>query len=155
MVSSTGWCAALALLTSANIAGHTQAPIAVMQVNVVDVRNGRIQADVTLLIARRQIMDILSGKQAPPADASVFDGRGKFAIPGLWDMHYHFDRSEPGIREYNLLVANGVLGIRDMGDKIFPARDEIASGRVLGPRIIACGPIIDGPQPTTRPSLFP
>jgi amidohydrolase family protein len=43
-------------------------------------------------------------------------------------------------------VANGVTGIRDMGsalDFILNARDATASGRLLGPRIFAAGPILD------------
>jgi hypothetical protein len=68
-------------------------------------------------------------------------------------MHYHF-AGVPGTRELNLLIANGVLGIRDMGDvaeQVFRAREHIAKGEVLGPRIIACGPIVDGPNPTNPP----
>ena len=45
-----------------------------------------------------------------------------------------------------LYVANGVTGIRDMGsslDVILPMREATASGRVLGPRIVAAGPILD------------
>jgi imidazolonepropionase-like amidohydrolase len=45
-----------------------------------------------------------------------------------------------------LYVANGVTGIRDMGsdvDFILKLRDATASGRVLGPRIFAAGPILD------------
>src|SRR5262249_48523677 len=41
-----------------------------------------------------------------------------------------------------------------MGDKpetIFPARQATASGAALGPRIVACGPILDGPNPTNPP----
>jgi len=81
------------------------------------------------------------------------DGTGKFVIPGLWDMHYHFE-SDPGSREFNLLVANGVLGVRNMGGaakEVFRAREQIASGLVLGPQIVACGPIVDGPNPTNPP----
>jgi imidazolonepropionase-like amidohydrolase len=142
------WCsvnAGLALAESLLVLNH---------VNVIDVRDGRISKNVALVIKDGKISQTISSGAAPSANAVVLDARGKFAIPGLWDLHYHFDDSEPGLREYNLLIANGVLGIRDMGDKpekIFPARDEVASGRVLGPCIIACGPIIDGPQPTNPP----
>ena len=45
-----------------------------------------------------------------------------------------------------LSVANGVTGLRDMGsdvDLILKMREATASGRVLGPRIFAAGPILD------------
>jgi hypothetical protein len=148
------------LAAGALTAGVAAAParadvtLALTHVTVVDVRGGGVKRDVTLLIDGGTISAIVKGKTKSPAGATVLDARGKFVIPGLWDMHYHFDDSRPGPREYDMLVANGVLGIRDMGDKpetIFPAREETASGRVLGPRIVACGPIIDGPSPANPP----
>ena len=45
-----------------------------------------------------------------------------------------------------LYIANGVTGIRDMGadlDFILDIREATSSGRVLGPRIVAAGPILD------------
>jgi hypothetical protein len=128
--------------------------LALTHANVVDVRTGKVKKNVTVIVDDGKITDIrLSGRSAPNG-AVVLDAKGKFVIPGLWDMHYHFEQSNPGFREYNMLLANGVLGIRDMGDKpekIFPARQATASGAILGPRIVACGPIIDGPQPTNPP----
>jgi hypothetical protein len=53
-------------------------------------------------------------------------------------------------------VANGVLGIRDMGGvakEVFPLRDAIAHGQQLGPKIVACGPIIDGPDSWSNPDF--
>ena len=41
----------------------------------------------------------------------VIDGKGKFLIPGLWDMHVHL--SVPEIY-FPLLVANGITGVREM-----------------------------------------
>jgi len=76
----------------------------------------------------------------------VVEVREKFLIPGLWDMHAHTQLAgEPWL---TLNVANGVTGIRDMGsdlDYILRMREETASGRVLGPRIFAAGPILDNP----------
>ncbi len=79
-----------------------------------------------------------------PVDAQVVDGRDTFIIPGLWDMHAHTEAS--GEAWLPLYVANGVTGIRDMGsalDYILRTRDATASGRLLGPRIFAAGPILD------------
>src|SRR5205823_14122859 len=45
-----------------------------------------------------------------------------------------------------LSVANGVVGTRDMGsdlDFILPLRDRIRRGELLGPEIVAAGPILD------------
>ncbi len=79
-----------------------------------------------------------------PADAQVIDGQGKFLIPGLWDMHAHIQGNEKAWLP--LYIANGVTGIRDMGadlDFILDIREATSSGRTLGPRIVAAGPILD------------
>jgi imidazolonepropionase-like amidohydrolase len=81
-----------------------------------------------------------------PAGARVIDGRGKFLIPGLWDMHVH-TAIAGGRALLGLYVANGVTGVRDMaGD--WPTlrgwRDDIAAGRLVGPRIVASGPYLEG-----------
>jgi len=131
-----------------------ETPLVITHVNIVDVVDGRIQRDMTLLVVDGKIGEIRHGRgRKIPSRATLVDGSGKFAIPGLWDMHYHF-AGTPGPREFNLLIANGVLGIRDMGDvptEVFRARGQIASGEILGPQIVACGPIVDGPNPTNPP----
>src|SRR5215470_4682625 len=120
--------------------------------NIVDVRSGKILNDITLTIENGRIQSVRpTGKQAVPGAA--FDATGKFIIPGLWDMHQHFE-GVPSDRELNLNIANGVLGIRNMGGpakEVLEARDKIARGELFGPRIFACGPILDGPNPTNPP----
>jgi len=118
-------------------------PLAIAHVGVVDVVNGQILPDTTVTIAG-QTIGAVAPTGAPPVDAQVVDGRGKFLIPGLWDMHAHVEATEES--SLNLYVANGVTGIRDMGsalDLILKMREATASGRVLGPRIFAAGPILD------------
>src|SRR6185295_5701227 len=83
----------------------------------------------------------------------TIDGAGKFLIPGLWDMHIHtfFGTWVPGGNDVTLplFVANGVTGVRDMGselDLILGARAAIAERRMLGPRMVISGPMLDGPK---------
>jgi imidazolonepropionase-like amidohydrolase len=48
-----------------------------------------------------------------------------------------------------LFVANGITGVRDMGSDLAPvlqARSDIAGHRLLGPRMIVAGPMLDGPK---------
>ena len=80
----------------------------------------------------------------PPKGRELWTAEGKFLIPGLWDMHAHIQGNEKAWLP--LYIANGVTGIRDMGadlDFILDIREATASGRTLGPRIIAAGPILD------------
>lgn len=130
------------LVATASVAPQTRA-LAITGVNVVDVTDGKIVSNATVTITGAAITRV-SPNRAAPANARLVDGRGTFLIPGLWDMHAHMEATgEPWLQLY---VANGVTGIRDMGsqiDLILKMRDATASGRVLGPRIFAAGPILD------------
>jgi hypothetical protein len=84
-----------------------------------------------------------------PADAQVIDGRGKFLLPGLWDMHTHVSPND-GL----LNLAAGVTTVRDLAndpDDLNARRDRIEKGEELGPRIISAG-FIDGPGPFQGPT---
>jgi len=80
-----------------------------------------------------------------PKDAHVVDAKGKFLLPGLWDMHAHFEQVEWG----PIYLAAGVTTVRDCGNEfefITAVRDAIAQGRGLGPRLLLAG-IVDGTGP--------
>jgi imidazolonepropionase-like amidohydrolase len=132
---------AATVIATVSVTPQTRA-LAITHLNVVDVVDGRILPNSTVTIRGTTIASVT--ESAPPADAQVVDGQGKFLIPGLWDMHAHMEAS--GASWLQLYVANGVTGIRDMGsdlDLILKMREATASGRVLGPRIFAAGPILD------------
>jgi hypothetical protein len=79
--------------------------------------------------------------------AVILDGSGKFLIPALWDMHVHIENPD---RDFPMIVANGILGVRNragVAKDVFRWREDTASGTALGPQIVACGPLIDGPNP--------
>jgi imidazolonepropionase-like amidohydrolase len=117
--------------------------LAITGVTVVDVTTGHTSANMTVVVDAR-VITAVGEKIAPPRGARIVDGRGKFLIPGLWDMHTHHEGT--GEASLPLFVANGVTSTRDMGsalDFTLPLRQKISSGRVLGPRIIAAGPILD------------
>ena len=130
------------LVAIVSVAPQTSA-LAITGVNVVDVINGGIVPNTTVTISGATITSVTPNAR-PPADARVVDGRGRFLIPGLWDMHSHMEAS--GEAWLPLYVANGVTSIRDMGSNvevILKMRDHTASGRVVGPRVFAAGPILD------------
>jgi imidazolonepropionase-like amidohydrolase len=80
-----------------------------------------------------------------PKNAKVIDARGKTILPGLWDMHAHFEQVEWG----PIYLAAGVTTVRDCGNEfefITAVRDAVAKGQGLGPRILAAG-IVDGSGP--------
>jgi imidazolonepropionase-like amidohydrolase len=124
-----------------------QPAIAFTHVGVIDGTDSIARLDQTVVIRGMRISVVgPSPSTALPSGARVIDARGKFLIPGLWDMHVH--TSIIGGRALlPLYVANGVTGVRDMAgdwDTLTKWRREIAAGRLIGPRIVASGPYLEG-----------
>ena len=116
-------------------------------VSVIDGRRSDARVDRTVVVHGNRIVAEGPSTSVPvPAGARVIDGRGKYLIPGLWDMHVHL--AMPGGRDVlPLYIANGVTGVRDMaGDwpTLTSWRQDIARGSLIGPRIIASGPYLEG-----------
>ena len=141
------FCAAIALWTTA-CAGTQQRPtLAIEHVTVVDVVDGRLSPDQTVLISGRRIQSVsASGEVRVTGGTELLDGRGRYLIPGLWDMHVHVD-----LADLPILVAFGITGVRDMGGdfrEVSSWRSRINRGSLLGPRIVAGGPRLVGPPKT-------
>lgn len=83
------------------------------------------------------------GSLTIPADASRMNAAGKYVIPGLWDMHVHLSATGPGVLP--ALVAYGVTSVRDLSgvEQVRSWRDDVRAGRMVGPRIMIAGPIIE------------
>ncbi len=123
--------------------------LAIQNVNVVDVRQARVRAGMTVVIRGDRIVEVVAAGELP-ANARIVDGSGKFLIPGLWDMHFHLAALEPDPRAVEKLVAHGVLGIRDMGGRVAEVerlRSDVQAGVRIGPRIVRAGPTLNSNQP--------
>ena len=125
--------------------------LAIDHVTVTDVKSGPELADQIVVITGGSIVGVAkSGSIEIPKDAQRIDARGKFLIPGLWDMHTHIagiSANPVWAKEtlLPLLVGNGITGIRDMGgdlDALESWRREIENGTLIGPRIVAAGPML-------------
>jgi imidazolonepropionase-like amidohydrolase len=138
----------VALLYAGTIgSAEAQQSTAFTNVTVIDGRSSQPRQNRTVVIrGNRIVTEGPASSVSAPAGARVIDGRGKFLIPGLWDMHVH--TVMPGGKSVlPLYIANGVTGVRDMAgdwDTIKAWRAEIASGVITGPRIIASGPYLEG-----------
>lgn len=126
-------------------------PFVLDRITVIDVVRGELVPDQRVVIVGNRIRAMGSWQTVTvPASARTVDMRGKYLIPGLWDMHVHGERSTDEI--YPLLLANGVTGMRDPGsmvplDTLRLWRGEILAGRRLGPpRQILSGHSIEGPE---------
>lgn len=114
-------------------------------VTVVDVESGRLVPGQTVLIAGNRIVEVSpTGRSRVASGAHVVDARGKYLIPGLWDMHVHL--TDGGATALPLFVAHGVTGVRDMGGDwkvVYGWRDRIEAGETVGPRVKTAGSIIE------------
>jgi imidazolonepropionase-like amidohydrolase len=105
---------------------------------------GAAPIDDGIIIVRDGRIDAVgpASKVSVPSGLPREDARGKTIIPGLWDMHVHFEQVEwPSAQ-----LAAGVTTARDVGNELELAtglRDAIAAGRVRGPRMLLAG-LIDG-----------
>jgi imidazolonepropionase-like amidohydrolase len=146
--------AALALVLVLFVAPARGDDVAFTHVTVVDVVKGRLIRDQVVRVAGARIVEVApaAGARIPKA-TRVVDATGKFLIPGLWDMHTHLlGGVPPGCPEvtFPLTVAHGVTGVREVGsflDFLYAWREEVESGRTVGPRIVGTDRLIDGVPP--------
>jgi len=131
-------------------------------VTIIDVRGGPPQTHRCVIVQSNRIADITDQQRCERQhdQATRIEGKSKFLIPGLWDMHVHmvFGDWFPRGKEVTLplFIANGITGVRDMGgelDTLQQWRKEISAGTLIGPRIVMSGPMLDGPQPRFPSSI--
>jgi len=128
---------------SKGISGSRASTIALVGGTLIDGTGAAPVPDAAVVIHNGRI--IAAGPRSKikiPRHANVVDAHGKTILPGLWDMHAHFEQVEWG----PIYLAAGVTTVRDCGNEfefITAVRDAIAQGHGLGPRILAAG-IVDG-----------
>ena len=165
------------VLVAAPLEGQTavppdQQPLVLTHITVVDVTGGPSRPDMTVVVAGGRIASIVpSSGAAVPRQAKVVNAAGKYLIPGLWDMHVHLteapaegEEGTPPVKVdarsyyFPLLVANGILGARDMGgvlDTLISWRKEIAAGKTLGPRLMVTGFKLGSAKPVVPGATAP
>jgi imidazolonepropionase-like amidohydrolase len=128
---------------SKGISGSRAPTLAIVGGTLIDGTGAAPVSDAAVVIHDGRI--VAAGPRSKvkiPKDAHVVDARGKTILPGLWDMHAHFEQVEWG----PIYLAAGVTTVRDCGNEfefITAVRDAIAQGRGLGPRLLLAG-IVDG-----------
>src|SRR5688500_7078334 len=130
-----------------------QKSLVIKDVSVIDVVTGSVLSNQTLIIQDDRIAVMGPSLETKvPDNSKIVDGNGKFIIPGLWDTHVHLEIA--GEKSLPLFIANGVTSVRDMGANSFLLlkgwREKIDNGLLIGPHIIAAGPMLDGPFVTTQ-----
>ena len=134
--------------------------LVITNINIVDVRQGVILQDSSLVIRDGVIKSIRKSNKRG-TDENTIDGNGAYVIPGLIDMHVHLaSRPKQAEHDGRLYIANGVTAVREMASGCWsPCRPsenrhedlkKIAAaferGDLVGPRIAAMStPPVHGP----------
>src|SRR5688572_27152637 len=147
---------------------HAQSStVAIRGVTVVDVRDGSLHPEHTVLVAGNRIAAVGPVRDvAVPDHAEIVEAAGRYLIPGPWDMHVHsvanvaVDRSHESVAaqdwHFSLFLAHGVTGVRNMNDGTGDVtleltksvRRRLAEGDLRGPpRFLTAGPSVDGDPP--------
>jgi imidazolonepropionase-like amidohydrolase len=128
---------------SHQISPESKGGLAITGATLIDGNGGPPVKDAVVVIEGDRITTVgTRGTVAIPKRAKVIDATGKFLLPGLWDMHAHFEQVEWG----PTYLAAGVTTVRDVGNEfefITAVRDALNQGKGLGPRMLLAG-IIDG-----------
>ena len=150
-------------LTAQAVVAKDPADLLIRHATVVDVEHAQTTKDQA--IAMRDGGIVAVGGDAAIAGRwharSTIDAKGRYVIPGLWDMHVHFGGGKDLVEENQALlplyIAHGITTIRDcsgdLPDEVLAWRGEIASGALLGPTLLSSGPKIEGIKPIWKGTL--
>ena len=142
----------IALLVMLIVFGCTQSQtpsaLAIVGATLIDVRDGSHITDSTIIVESAHITAVGPAQSIRiPSRAGVIDAHGKYVIPGLWDMHTHIYNQRELDIFFPLLVAHGIVGIRDAEGLLPSEFRELGKRHRYVPHVFACGKYIDGPAP--------
>jgi imidazolonepropionase-like amidohydrolase/Tol biopolymer transport system component len=123
-------------------------PVLLRQVRVLDLETG-FGAETSLLIEGGRIAwaDPAESQELPPG-TEVLDAGGRFAIPGLFDVHFHAEVAGLGTNNQTAYLAYGVTTVRDMGgalDWLLALDDRSRNTSDPVPRYLYAGEVLEGP----------
>ena len=135
-LSATAAILGLAGALGAQPPAQPDAPLAIVNANLVNVRDGRVTPNQTIVIRGGTIESIGSG--AAPAGARVVDLKGKYALPGLIDAHTH----AADFASFRRALESGVTTVRSAGVSHYVDvgfHELVKRGAAAGPDIVTAG----------------
>jgi len=143
--------AALLALASPGRELHAQSNVvAFRNVNVLAMDRERVLEDQTVLIQGDLIQEVApSHRVTIPAGATVYEGEGRYLIPGLGDMFVRLPgpgSSDQEVEDFMfLLLANNVTTARGGVGQPYhlTLKRGIRTGQLLGPTLYVAAPIFD------------
>jgi len=143
----------VAILTAITAAAQrpeapSDAPLALINGNVVNVRDGRIIANATVVIRGGRLESIGTG--GAPAGVRVLDLKGKYVLPGLIDAHTHAS----DMAAFRRALESGVTTVRSAGVSYYVDigfHELVKKGAVAGPDVVTAGYHV---RPQLAPEAF-
>ena len=159
MIRSLLACVAQLIVSATSAVEPPAGPtLAIENVAIIDVVKGRVTGPRTVIITGSRISAVAdpATTDIPPAAMRV-DGKARYLMPGLVDMHVHLfnnaSHRPPNDWALPLFVANGVTGVREMRANVsdLPTmerwRGAMANRELIAPRVIAAGVAVRGDSP--------
>jgi imidazolonepropionase-like amidohydrolase len=132
--------------TGTTVADADGGVTAIVGGKLLNVKDGTTTNNSVIIIEKGKILAAgPAGTVTIPAGVRIIHAEGKTILPGLWDMHAHFEQAEWG----PAYLAAGVTTVRDCGNEfnyINAVKRAIDEGQGVGPHILKAG-IVDGPGP--------
>lgn len=131
----------LCVVATAAIGAQRPAPpaneaIALVNANLVNVRDGRVTSNATIVLRDGRIASIGSG--AAPAGVRTIDLKGKYVLPGLIDAHTH----AADFAAFRRALDSGVTTVRSAGVSSYADvgyHELVKSGAAIGPDVVTAG----------------
>jgi hypothetical protein len=126
------------------LAHRFDGPILIRSVRVFDSETATMRGPYDVYVFRGRIASIDPPGSEARDPAAIIDGKDRYLLPGLFDMHGHEWRWNAMLQ-----IAGGVTTVRDMGNdnrRLEELRTDIENGSIVGPRIVPTG-FIEGNSP--------
>lgn len=145
----------LLVLIPETVSSRPPGGYAVRDVTVIPMNQEQVLPHQTVIIRDGVITAIGDAKKtAVPKGYQVVDGRNKFLMPGLFDMHSHFFYEQGENRntcaaELKVMLANGLTTARILnGDPVYlQVKDSVKQGTLEGPELFVASPQFVGKWP--------
>ena len=146
-------CALAAALAPVSVRAESWA---IEHVTLIDGTGHAPQSEMTVAVDGDRIVSVTPSAIAPSPKGRRIDGRGKYLMPGLMDVHIHLhggvdqktDTVESRTQALAGFLYSGVTTVYDAGnqaDIILPLRAAERAGQIASPRIFATGNLITYP----------
>ena len=136
--------------------------LVIRNVTLIDGTGRPALQNANVVVEGARITQVTTQAVTPPAGAQVIEGRGKFLIPGLIDVHVHLrggsgngntqpmtpQQEQTGLSALHSFLYCGVTTIFDAGNQasfIFALREKERAGAIVSPRIFATGGTVTSP----------